>query len=59
MNDEFDDAPLVRAGGEQRTIDDKIARMRTRIKRLAQDDTRAIVIAGILLGILDLLADEL
>ena len=44
---------------EQRTIEAKIARLRERIKRMAQDDPRAIVIAGALLGILDLLADEL
>lgn len=43
----------------QRTIEASIERLRQRAKRLAKDDTRAIVVVGILLGILDLLGDEL
>ena len=42
-----------------RAISAKIERLRQRAKRLAQDDTRAIVVVGIILGILDLLGDEL
>ncbi len=38
---------------------DRIERLRKRLKRLSQDDPAAIVLAGILLGILDLLEDEL
>jgi endonuclease IV len=43
----------------QRTLEASIERLRQRAKRLAKDDTRAIVVVGILLGILDLLGDEL
>jgi hypothetical protein len=43
----------------QRAISNKIERLRRRAKRLAQDDLHAIVVVGILLGILDLLGDEL
>lgn len=43
----------------QRTIEASIERLRQRAKRLAKDDTSAIVVVGILLGILDLLGDEL
>jgi hypothetical protein len=43
----------------QRTLEASIERLRQRAKRLANDDTRAIVVVGILLGILDLLGDEL
>lgn len=48
-----------RPAEEQRTVDGKIARLRERVKRLAQDDPHAIVVAGVVLGILDLLGDEL
>ena len=41
---------------EQRTIEAKIARLRQRIKELQRIDS---AVAGVLLGILDLLADEL
>ena len=41
---------------EQRTIEAKIARLRERIKELQRIDP---AVAGVLLGILDLLADEL
>jgi hypothetical protein len=44
---------------DDRTVEDKIERLRRRAKRLAQDDTSSIVTVGILLGILDLLGDEL
>ena len=43
----------------QRTIEASIERLRRRAKQLAKDDTRTIVVVGILLGILDLLEDEL
>jgi hypothetical protein len=43
----------------QRSISAKIERLRQRAKRLAQDQPSAIVVVGILLGILDLLGDEL
>ena len=43
----------------QRAINDRIERLRRRAKRQAQDNPSLIVVAGILLGILDLLADEL
>ena len=43
----------------QRSMNDKIARLRARTKQMAQDDVTKIVVAGILLGILDLLGDEL
>jgi hypothetical protein len=42
-----------------RTINAKIERLRQRAKKLVQDDPRTIVVVGILLGILDLLGDEL
>lgn len=48
-----------RSAEDQRTVNDKIARLRTRAKRLAQDDVAKIVVVGILLGMLDLLDDEL
>ena len=59
MTDEFDDARLVRAGGEQRSIDAKIARLRLRIKSLGQMNVGDQATRNVLLGILDLLADEL
>ena len=43
----------------QRSLEAGIERLRKRAKKLAQDDPRAIVLVGILLGILDLLGDEL
>ena len=44
---------------QQRTIEARIERLRERIKRMAINDSRAIAVAGILLGVLDLLGDEL
>lgn len=44
---------------EQRTADDKIARLRKRARRLADSDSKMIDVANLLLGILDLLDDEL
>ncbi len=38
---------------------DRINRLRVRAQRMAQEDPRLTVAAGILLGILDLLEDEL
>lgn len=47
-----EDAPAL-----QRTIEDRLARLRQRIRRdVAQDHPE---LAGIMLGVLDLLADEL
>jgi hypothetical protein len=45
----------------QRTIEASIERLRQRTKRLAREDPakQAVVLVGILLGILDLLGDEL
>lgn len=43
----------------QRSLEASIERLRKRVKQLAQDDPRAVIIVGILLGILDLLGDEL
>lgn len=42
-----------------RSAHEKIERLRLRAKRLAQDNPSSIVASGILLGILDLLDDEL
>lgn len=44
------------AQGDKR---ERIARLKDRVKKAAQDGPGSIVLAGILLGILDLLADEL
>lgn len=44
---------------EQRTINDKIARLRERVKRHENEPGRDKFIVGVLLGILDLLGDEL
>jgi len=43
----------------QRTLEASIERLRKRAKKLAQDQPSMIVAVGILLGILDLLGDEL
>jgi hypothetical protein len=43
----------------ERSIDAKIARLRERIKRHADEPGRDKFIVGVLLGILDLLDDEL
>jgi hypothetical protein len=44
---------------QERAKRDRIERLRQRAQRLSQDDPRAIVVVGIILGLLDLLADEL
>jgi hypothetical protein len=60
-----DESPYMkgyRADKEERlrTVDDKIARLRKRIKRIKDRGTTVeIEISGVLLGILDLLEDEL
>lgn len=38
---------------------ERIERLRQRVRKMSQDDPSNIVVAGIFLGILDLLADEL
>lgn len=43
----------------ERAKSDRVARLRQRATRMAQDDAKQIVAAGIILGILDLLDDEL
>lgn len=45
-----------RSAEDQRTVDDKIARLRNRVKQAAQLNPE---LRGLLLGILDLLDDEL
>jgi hypothetical protein len=44
---------------QERSKRDRIERLRRRLQQLAQDSPSNIVVAGIILGILDLLADEL
>lgn len=42
-----------------RTIEARIDRLRKRVTRMSQKDPQSITVAGILLGLLDLLDDEL
>lgn len=44
---------------DERTVRDRIERLRRRAQRASQDDPATIVLVGIILGLLDLLADEL
>jgi hypothetical protein len=51
--------PVMNDRTQERAKRDRIERLRQRAQRLSQDDPRAIVVVGIILGLLDLLADEL
>ena len=44
---------------QRRSKRDRIKRLRRRLQQLAQDQPCNIVVVGVILGILDLLADEL
>lgn len=49
----------ARSDHSDRSKRERIRRLRERVQRLSQDDPSSIVAVGIILGILDLLDDEL
>jgi hypothetical protein len=50
---------FVRSESDQRTVDDKIARLRARLKNAKWYEGEPARLANVVLGILDLLGDEL